>query len=88
MANIVLKIRVAPIDHDVFGRGVRAELELDASWGLAAHAGVDFKIGDKGAIRVDARWIDIDTDVSVEGEKLGTVNIDPLVYGVAYVFSF
>lgn len=65
-----------------------ADLELDASWGLAAHAGVDFKIGDKGAIRVDARWIDIDTDVSVEGEKLGTVNIDPLVYGVAYVFSF
>lgn len=65
-----------------------ADLELDASWGLAAHAGVDFKVGDKGAIRVDARWIDIDTDVSVEGEKLGTVNIDPLVYGVAYVFSF
>lgn len=65
-----------------------ANLELDASWGLAAHAGVDFKVGDKGAIRVDARWIDIDTDVSVEGEKLGTVNIDPLVYGVAYVFSF
>jgi len=65
-----------------------ADLELDASWGLAAHAGVDFKFGDKGAIRVDARWIDIDTDVSVEGEKLGTVNIDPLVYGVAYVFSF
>ena len=65
-----------------------ADLELDASWCLAAHAGVDFKVGDKGAIRVDARWIDIDTDVSVEGEKLGTVNIDPLVYGVAYVFSF
>lgn len=65
-----------------------ADLELDASWGLAAHAGVDFKVGDKGAIRVDARWIDIDTDVSVEGEKLGTVNIDPLVYGVAYVLSF
>ena len=65
-----------------------ADLELDASWGLAAHAGVDFKVGDKGAIRVDARWIDIDTDVSVEGEKLGTVNIDQLAYGVAYVFSF
>ncbi|GAB3748594.1 OmpW/AlkL family protein [Lysobacter olei] len=64
------------------------DLELDASWGLAAHAGVDFKVGEKGAIRVDARWIDIDTDVSVDGQDLGTVNIDPLVYGVAYVFSF
>ena len=65
-----------------------ADLELSASWGLAAHAGVDFKVGDKGAIRVDARWIDIDSDVSVEGQDLGTVNIDPLVYGAAYVFSF
>ena len=65
-----------------------ADLELDASWGLAAHAGVDFKVGENGAIRIDARWIDIDTDVRVDGQDLGTVNIDPLVYGAAYVFSF
>ena len=64
------------------------KLSLDNSWGLAAHAGIDFKVGDKGAIRVDARWIDIDTDVEVDGAKLGTANIDPLVYGVAYVLKF
>lgn len=57
------------------------KLSLDNSWGLAAHAGIDFKVGDKGAIRVDARWIDIDTDVSLNGADLGTANIDPLVYG-------
>lgn len=64
------------------------KLRLDNSWGLAAHAGVDFKVGDKGAIRVDARWIDIDSDVKLNGTNLGTVNIDPLVYGAAYVFQF
>ena len=64
------------------------KLNLDNSWGLAAHAGIDFKVGDKGAIRVDARWIDIDTDVSLNGANLGTVNVDPLVYGAAYVFNF
>lgn len=64
------------------------KLSLDNSWGLAAHAGIDFKVGEKGAIRVDARWIDIDTDASVNGTKLGTVNVDPLVYGAAYVFNF
>lgn len=64
------------------------KLSLDNSWGLAAHAGIDFKVGDKGAIRVDARWIDIDTDVKLNGAGLGTVNIDPLVYGAAYVFNF
>ncbi len=65
-----------------------SKLRLDNSWGLAAHAGVDFKVGDKGAIRVDARWIDIDSDVKLNGSNLGTVNIDPLVYGAAYVFQF
>lgn len=65
-----------------------SRLELDNSWGLAAHAGIDFKVGERGAIRVDARWIDIDTDVRLDGADLGTVEIDPLVYGVAYVIRF
>lgn len=64
------------------------DLKLDDSFGLAAHAGIDFKVGEKGAIRVDARWIDIDTDVELNGTGLGTVEIDPLVYGAAYVFQF
>lgn len=65
-------------------------LHLSDSWGLAAHVGVDFRIGEKGAIRVDYRKIDIDTDVKLNGANLGTkntVNIDPSVYGIAYVFA-
>jgi len=70
-------------------RGVLgSDISLKNSWGLAAHAGLDFKVGDKGAIRIDARWIDIDSDVSLGGTQLGTVNIDPLVYGAAYVLKF
>lgn len=64
------------------------DLELDDSWGLSAHAGVDFKVGERGAIRLDARWIDIDTDVKLNGADIGTVQIDPLVYGIAYVYRF
>lgn len=73
--------------EDTSGTLEGSKLKLDDSWGLAAHAGIDFKVG-KGAIRVDARWIDIDTDVELDGAGLGTVNIDPLVYGAAYVFEF
>ncbi len=65
-----------------------ADLKLEDSWGLAAHAGLDFKVAENGALRVDVRWIDIDSKVKLNGEKIGTVNIDPLVYGVAYVFKF
>ena len=67
------------------------DLELSDSWGLAGHIGVDFQVSEKGAIRVDYRTIDIDTDVTLNGADLGTnntVNIDPSVYGIAYVFQF
>ena len=68
-----------------------ANLDLSDSWGLAAHLGVDFKVGEKGAIRLDYRKVDIDTRVKLNGANLGTsntVNIDPSAYGVAYVFQF
>lgn len=63
-------------------------LDLDASWGLALHAGVDIKLGNNGALRLDARWIDIESDVRLDGARIGTATIDPLVYGAAYVMTF
>ena len=68
-----------------------ADLELSDSWGLAGHVGLDVQIGEKSAIRIDYRKIDIDTKAKLNGANLGTrnqVNIDPSVYGVAYVFAF
>lgn len=64
------------------------DLELDDSFGLAAHVGIDFEVSERSSIRVDARWMDIDTDAEINGVDVGTVEIDPLVYGVAYVFKF
>jgi outer membrane protein len=66
-------------------------LDLSDSWGLAGHVGLDFQVSEKGAIRVDYRMINIDTKVKLNGSNLGTrntVNIDPSVYGIAYVFQF
>lgn len=68
-----------------------SNLDLSDSWGLAAHVGVDVRVGERGAIRIDYRKMDIDTHVRLDGADLGTrntVNIDPSAYGVAYVFSF
>ena len=74
--------------EDTRGALEGTKLKLGDSWGLAAHAGLDFKVSEKGAVRVDVRWMDIDSEVKVNGAKLGTANIDPLVYGAAYVLKF
>ncbi len=73
--------------EDTRGALAGSKLKLDDSFGAAAHAGVDFNLP-KGAIRVDARWIDIDTKVKLDGSKLGTVNVDPMTYSLAYIFKF
>ena len=74
--------------EDTRGALEGANLELGDSWGLAAHAGLDFRVSENAAVRVDVRWIDIDSSVRVDGARLGTANIDPLVYGAAYVMKF
>lgn len=65
-----------------------ARLDLDDSWGLAAHAGLDFRISDAGSLRVDMRYMDIETDVKINGVEVDKVDIDPFVFGVAYVHRF
>lgn len=65
-----------------------SDLKLGDSWGLAAHIGVDVAVTRQSAIRVDARWMDIDSKVRLDGADLGTAHIDPLTYGVAWVLKF
>ena len=74
--------------EDTTGALEGTRLKLDDSWGLAAHAGLDFKVSERSAVRVDVRWADIDTKVKLNGAKLGTANIDPMVYGAAWVYRF
>jgi outer membrane protein len=75
-------------DEKTTGPIAGTDLSLKPSWGLAAHAGLDFAIGEGKWLRVDARYMDIDTTVKVNGARVGTVNIDPTVYGAAFVWAF
>lgn len=63
-------------------------LELDDSFGVALHAGMDYQISDRGAVRFDLRWIDIDSDATLNGAPIGTAAIDPLVVGLSYIHRF
>lgn len=64
------------------------ELKIKDSFGLAAHLGADWALSDKGAVRFDLRYIDIDADVTLDGADIGKVEVDPLVAGISYVMKF
>jgi outer membrane protein len=64
------------------------DLKLDNSFGLAATVGADWQINPTGALRLSVRYMDIDTDASLNGTSLGTVEIDPVVVGLGYVHRF
>ncbi|MDC0343529.1 outer membrane beta-barrel protein, partial [bacterium] len=50
-------------------------LSLDDSFGVAVQLGADFAVSDQGAVRVNVRWMDIDSDVSLNGAPIGTAEI-------------
>jgi len=75
-------------DENGIGALAGTPVSLDDSWGIALHAGVDFKVSDRGAVRADVRWINIETDATVGGAPIGKVKIDPVVVGVSYILSF
>ncbi|MDP5215609.1 OmpW family outer membrane protein [Ruegeria sp. 2205SS24-7] len=64
------------------------DLEIDNSWGISLQAGVDYQITDAGAVRLNVRWFDIDSDVKLDGTKIGEAEIDPWLVGVSYVHRF
>jgi len=63
-------------------------LELDDSWGVAVQAGLDYAISDRGALRGTIRWIDIDSDATLNGAPIGEAEIDPVILTFAYVWRF
>lgn len=72
------------------GKGAFAsnDVKFKDSIGPALHAGVDFAVGERSAIRVDARWTGMRSDVEVDGSTLGKAKLDPVTYGVAYLMYF
>ncbi|MGP9687655.1 OmpW/AlkL family protein [Psychrobacter sp. AOP22-C1-C5] len=64
------------------------DLELDDSVGVAGHIGLDIPFAPTEAFRIDARYMDIKTDASLNGNDIGEVDISPWVYGMAFVKQF
>ncbi|WP_027967020.1 OmpW/AlkL family protein [Halomonas halocynthiae] len=65
-----------------------ASLDLKSSWGAAGQLGVDLVINDNWALNAAAWYLDIDSEARLNGDKIGTVHIDPLVIMAGASFRF
>lgn len=58
------------------------------SVGWAANIGVDIPVGNGVLINVDAKKVQLDTDVKSNGVKVGTLKIDPVLFSVGVGYRF
>ena len=63
------------------------DLSLDSSVGLALEAGINGNINEKWGWNASVWYADIDTDATLDGAALDTVEIDPWVYLLAAVYK-
>lgn len=59
-----------------------------SSWGLAAQLGFDYMLTKNVALNVDVKYIQMDTDVKVGGNKIGTLDLNPITAGVGIGYRF
>ncbi len=76
--------------YDAKGRGPLqgADVSIANSWGAAVHAGLDVKLANSWLLTADVRWINIESDVRVNGIKVGTAKVNPMVYGLSLGYRF
>ena len=63
-------------------------MDLKDSFGFAGEVGVDIILGDTWFLNASARYIDIETKGKVGKLNLGSITIDPMVYGLNLGMKF
>ena len=71
-------------NEDLPSGSALSTIDYDASFGLAAQAGIDIALQDEWFLNLDVKYIDIDTDVVIDGAVNADVQIDPVVFGVGF----
>ena len=71
-------------NEDLPSGSALSTIEYDNSFGFAVQAGIDFDMGNDWFFNVDAKYIDINTDVTIDGAITADVDIDPVVIGLGF----
>lgn len=57
-------------------------LSLDSSWGLAGELGIDVDVAPNWFVNATVSYMNIETDAKLNGVGIGTVDINPWVFGL------
>ena len=69
-------------------RSSLGNLELAHSFGPAVEAGFDYEIDKNWGVNVGVWYADIDSKAKLNGKKLDTVKIDPVVYMIGASYKY
>lgn len=64
------------------------ELKLSNSFGWVGQLGVDFELSPRAVFNVDAKYVKLNTDVSVDGTDVDTIDVNPILIGVGFGYRF
>ena len=73
---------------ETYGDLAGIDVELDDSFGVAAQAGIDYMFTDRLMMNLDLRYIQIESDVKVNGAGAGKAKINPVIYGINIGYKF
>jgi outer membrane protein len=59
-----------------------------SSFGPAAQAGFDYKLAEHWFLNADVKWVQLRTDVKLNGAKILEARVDPLLYGIGIGYRF
>jgi outer membrane protein len=68
--------------------GLGTELDLSDSFGWVAQAGLDYDIGARGLFNVDVKYVSLKTDVSLDGDEVDTIDVNPILVRVGFGIRF
>lgn len=81
---------VVPWDEKVSGALAGAKLEADESYGIAGQVGFKFQPADakNWGVYADVRYAQVESDLKLNGDKIGTLDVNPWIYTLGYSYNF
>lgn len=65
-----------------------SRLDAGSSWGLAAHAGLDYRLNEQLGLGFSVYYIDIESRLKLDGNRIGKIKIDPWIYRLQLSYRF